>query len=232
MSFSYLGIFPFCVQDGNDYGVDPIETGPGTIYPFGMSLADAMALYWKVRTFRFYGSYGFNFDYISDVTPRSLTISDTFNSTVESQFYWPNTMKEMICNDTTPFFYGTTSGSGTVSSSSGITTSTITFVELDCFHFPFANEQGAVVFKNNLYYPKFTLNISSDNEYSAFYSSVKPEGSTSYFAVENMLSLIVNGSTYSTTFYAGVPDGFVFGASNLAFNGALIVEQKDARLAE
>lgn len=231
MSFSYLGAFPFCVYDGNDYGVDPVETGVGTIFPFGMSLEDAMAFYWKVKNFRFYGSYSFSFDY---AFTDHATINDTFNSTVDSEFYWPDTMKEMICQDVSPFFYATTFGSGTIVTTRSSAVNTIPFAELDFFHPTYSGAPGSsayLVYKGGLYYPKFYVAISTENEYGSYYSSVKPR--SDYTTVKDMLSLIVNGSTYSTDFYA-VGNAYIVGLNprNLRFNGSLIVEEKDARLAQ
>lgn len=46
MAFLFPTYFPFCIYDGEG------DVGDGTYYPVGMSLEDAMALYWKAKSFR------------------------------------------------------------------------------------------------------------------------------------------------------------------------------------
>jgi len=46
MAFLFPSYFPFCIYEGNDY-----EVGAGTAWPVGMSLEEAMFLYWKVKSF-------------------------------------------------------------------------------------------------------------------------------------------------------------------------------------
>jgi len=43
---SYSGYFPFCIQDALSAG---ISTGDGTARPLGMSLENAMKLYWRIK---------------------------------------------------------------------------------------------------------------------------------------------------------------------------------------
>jgi len=44
---SYSGYFPFCIYEGN-LG----QVGSGTAFPLGMSLENAMLLYWKIKSFK------------------------------------------------------------------------------------------------------------------------------------------------------------------------------------
>ena len=54
---SKSGYFPFCLEEaaGGEYGA-------GTLRPFEMSLEDAMALYWKYKSFKVTGSIAGNFN--------------------------------------------------------------------------------------------------------------------------------------------------------------------------
>jgi len=47
---SYSGYFPFCLSEG-----DPNSVGAGTAYPLGMSLENAMTLYWRIKSYRLTG---------------------------------------------------------------------------------------------------------------------------------------------------------------------------------
>ena len=42
---SYSGYFPFCLSEG-----DPSSVGTGTAFPLGMSLQNAMLLYWRIKS--------------------------------------------------------------------------------------------------------------------------------------------------------------------------------------
>lgn len=57
MAFSHIGYFPFCVKQVEDVDAENERynnayqgfSGFGRIYPVGMTLTDAMALYWKTK---------------------------------------------------------------------------------------------------------------------------------------------------------------------------------------
>jgi len=46
---SYSGYFPFCIEEAPEPTEEGSVVGSGTIYPLGMSLENAMKLYWRMK---------------------------------------------------------------------------------------------------------------------------------------------------------------------------------------
>jgi len=117
MAFLYPQLFPFCIPTEKETQSTPV--GSGTLYPIGMSLEDAMALFWKSKTFSFSQSVNLNFllaTLFPDADPTlgfswSPTGSASGTLVGPSNDVWPEKMSEMICGDYTnyaalPHFYG------------------------------------------------------------------------------------------------------------------------------
>jgi hypothetical protein len=114
MAFLFPKSFPFCIAPEEE--TKDIPVGSGTEYPIGMSLADAMFLFWKSKTF----SSIVNFTGTAVVGPptdKSFTSTYSQNGVLdfEGGGVWPNKMSEMIC-PASIYFYGTAPGTGTITS--------------------------------------------------------------------------------------------------------------------
>jgi len=46
---SYSGYFPFCIEEAPEPTEEELVVGSGTLYPVGMSLKNAMELYWRIK---------------------------------------------------------------------------------------------------------------------------------------------------------------------------------------
>ena len=113
MAFLYPQSFPFCIS------TESTPVGSGTLYPIGMSLEDAMALFWKSKTFSFSQSLNLNFLLATLFPDSDPTLGFSWSPTGSasgtlvgpSNDVWPEKMSEMICADYTnytalPHFYG------------------------------------------------------------------------------------------------------------------------------
>ena len=81
---SYSGYFPFCIGRDGNFGPDEGET-EGGVYPVGMSLEDAMKIYWRVRTWEI--SYEGR---TADITPK-YNFSDVGYAQISEE-------KEIVCS--------------------------------------------------------------------------------------------------------------------------------------
>ena len=113
MAFLFPKSFPFCIAPEEE--TKDIPVGIGTYYPIGMSLADAMFLFWKSKTF----SSTVNFTGTAVVgSPTSQSFTSTYSQDgVLNQVVgavWPDKMSEMICNPNSNYFFGEATGTGSI----------------------------------------------------------------------------------------------------------------------
>lgn len=231
MSFRYLDKFASCVKD-----VENTSVGPGTGYPFQMTLQDAMSLYWKARTFHISGGYDFTWKYNNTVENVTVTSAGTVDADIPPIFEnrWPAKMSEMICQGPAffeyPFFYGyNQTGTGITTGNNG-SASTVNFTELQINYY-------ADILRKKLegqtdleakYYLPFVCQVTSNGDYGAIYSTyLDPDGP--FTSKEDGFRLTIDGTVYKTKMYAYAifANGF-----DLNFNCTFNLAPKDARLAE
>ena len=89
---SKSGYFPFCLEEAieGDYGV-------GTLRPFEMSLEDAMALYWKYKSFKITGSITGSFS--GELGPGFESFEFQINGTGALIETGQPKMTNLVCND-------------------------------------------------------------------------------------------------------------------------------------
>jgi len=87
MAFLFPKYFPFCIYEGEG------DIGDGTGYPVGMTLEDAMTLYWKAKSFRIVETWNTTQPdtgtYVTGSTNTILTPDGNFN-TMSDVSCWPN----------------------------------------------------------------------------------------------------------------------------------------------
>jgi len=88
---SKSGYFPFCLEEATEG-----EYGAGTIRPFEMSLEDAMALYWKYKSFKVTGSIIGNFN--AQVIDNAAFIFQMDGTGASINTGQPK-MSDLVCND-------------------------------------------------------------------------------------------------------------------------------------
>jgi hypothetical protein len=188
MAFLYPKSFPFCIPTEKQTQSTPV--GSGTLYPIGMSLEDAMALFWKSKTFSFSQSLNLNFllaTLFPDADPSlgfswSPTGSASGTLVGPSDDLWPSKMSEMICGDYTnyniplPHFYGGQSFMNPgftrvlIPDIGGILTVDEPFdsnhIFLEMFFLPTAyGDRGPpVIRRGEKYYPRILVDIAGRNQ--------------------------------------------------------------------
>jgi len=183
---SYSGYFPFCITEEGD-------VGDNTSNPVGMSLEDAMALYWKPKTFRIVESWNTTWgsEEYDNVTVNGST--DVILSSGKTK------MSEAVC----PPFDTITTGLGgtftkinpTAQPPSSSVTDTLT-LQL------FIGEPYVIVkkdVKKDLYYPNLTFNRLGDNDNYWEWVSVDAGGPVLPFY---MAELQINGNSYPFQMYS------------------------------
>jgi hypothetical protein len=225
VSFRYLGTFVQCVQDIGDTAV-----GPGTGYPFEMTLEHAMYLYWKIHTFYISGGYDFTWEYNNTVIDVTVTSAGTVDADIPPVFEdrWPTKMSDMVC--TLPFFYGyNQTGTGITTGNSGSAT-TINFTELQINYY--ANilkkkTEGQTDLEAKYYIP-FVCNIIPYGDYGAIYST-NLDAYGPFTSKEDGFKITIDNTVYKTKMYAYSIFNTGF---NLNLDCSFNLVSKNARLAE
>lgn len=186
MAFLYPQLFPFCIAPEKE--TESTAVGSGTLYPIAMSLEDAMALFWKSKTFSFSQSL-------------NLFLANTFGTDPDFGIYWnpigsasgtlvgpsndvwPEKMSEMICGDYTnyaapPHFYGGQSfmspGFARILYPDGeggtyiedVPFDDYNFISLEMFFPPssYGNLGPPVILRYGRYYPRIYVQIQGANQ--------------------------------------------------------------------
>ena len=149
---SFSGYFPFCIKKQEE-PPDPLG------YPVAMSLKDAMALFWKTKTFRIIESWN-----TSAQPPFPTTVVGLSDVTLDTN---REKMSELVC----PSFYTEASGfSGPLEITRPLAdppTKTIN----DIFFISMFEGQHPVIEYNELYYPQFTFRRQGQDYLNVDWSS-------------------------------------------------------------
>jgi len=225
--FRYLGKFIQCTQP-----VGSTDVGPGTEYPFEMTLEHAMYLYWKIYSFKISGAYTFNWKYVANVDPITVTNTSLIAGTFSPEFttQWPQKMSEMVCVN--PFFYGYgVVGSGQVTSTNGAFFPLSVTGQLTILYYkPILRTEEEDDFAAKYYIP-FQCVVGLDDDYGGGVTTFLDPNSTGARAVKpGAFKLNIDGTTYTTSLTAVPSLGLI--AYDLNFSGTLEMQEANARLAE
>ena len=179
---SYSGYFPFCITEEGD-------VGDNTSNPVGMSLEDAMALYWKPKTFRIVESWdtrwgaGDEFD---------VTVNGSTNVTLSSG---KTKMSQSVC----PPFDTIITGNGGTFTKINPTAQPPSSSVTDTLTLQLFIGEPYVIVQGDLYYPNLTFHRLADSGYWEW-SSIDGGGPVGPFY---MAQLQINSHTYSFQMYSG-----------------------------
>jgi len=228
VGFRYPDKFLTCTQP-----VGGTSVGPGTDYPFAMTLEHAMNLYWKIYSFKVSGAYTFSWSYGPSPTILVTTVA-LVGGTISASppAIWPPKMSEMVCTPPNPFFYGYSSvGSAFVNSSQTVGFTEDVLGELRILDYqPILRTEEEDDFQAKYYIP-FNCSFGLGNDYGGGvttatgpYSQQGPE-----ITKPGLFKLKIGDTTYSTSL-TGLET--LFDAFGLALSGTIEMEAGDARLAE
>jgi len=178
MDFLFPTYFPFCIYEG-----DEGDVGNGTPYPVGMSLENAMALYWKAKTFRITETW----DVLTIYT--GTTVVGT-TDTILTPSLNLNKMSDLCCRPDLE----ATGRSGTflitTPSQSSAQHSFQDYITLYLF------QGDGVIFRNDLYYPQISL--ARAGGFYDYYNWLSSEFSTERY----LATITINGNQYSFSMYS------------------------------
>ena len=233
MSFSHIDYFPFCIGERSPAAENARYNsivfselgyvGVGTIYPVGMTLRDAMTLYWKSRgiSWSLYQSITkecFEFDEEGNLVPTgdSSLLEDYVtgycplkNTNEEGK---PSSFEKRVCPEFEHRFTGVktryTFRCPPDDPPAGYTNPTITsdpYYPMSCFYVPldFGGDPDPnlkvpyrILKSGDLYYPSLLLAFST---YSRLYITKTILAPNSGYAADEYktVNLIINGNSYS-----------------------------------
>ncbi len=174
---SFSGYFPFCVP----------EQSPTGEYPVGLSLTDAMALYWKAKTFRVVESWAVT-------TPGEPQDTNTSGSTnVVLNTGREDKMQQLVCP---PFYVEAAGSAGSFTQSGGGRIDPPTNQVTDTLGIFIFDAEPFVIKEDDLYYPRFSF--IREAEYVLDWSSNPDEGQPFYYNA----TLSINGTNYNLPMFS------------------------------
>jgi hypothetical protein len=231
VGFRYPDKFIGCTEP-----VGETKVGPGTEYPFKMTLEHAMYLYWKIYSFNISGAYTFKWRYfmyegkVNTVTTVAL-IGETIDPEFKNTGGWPQKMSQMVCANANPVFYGyKIVGSSAVNSSFGGSFALEVFGELSILRFkPILRTEEKDDFKAKYYIP-FVCNLGLGNDYGGGVTTF-PDPTTfgARVTVPGLFKLKIDDTTYYTSL-TGLE--VLRGGFGLSLQGTVEMKEEDARLAK
>jgi hypothetical protein len=227
MAFLFPKSFPFCIPPQEE--TQDIDVGSGTNYPIGMSLTDAMALYWKSRVFACSAS-AFASGTIVDVVTASMNYSSSGNLALNGNILWPIKMSEMICGSARYFGIGT--GAGSITSTLD-TSFTLQGAQTQLNFFGLYGE--SLILRNGAYYPYigFEINYFEYGSISGFSYALTCSifGYGGATKVNNSFTLKINNTEYKTDLFVILD---ISGAPRVqqSVSASVLIEGNNDRLAE
>lgn len=203
MAFLFPKSFPFCIPPEEE--TSDILVGSGTAYPIGMSLADAMALYWKNKTFSSVISYSAEVEIDNGVDPFSVSASYSQSGELGlNSPLWPTKMSEMICFSSA---YGYPNYSGGAAGIGQITSSIESSLRQNSVEssVSFFSSSGDIIIRDDSYYPKIIITsfllFTGDNIYSTSLTSVAAANART---VNDALNIKINDTEYKTDLFISI----------------------------
>jgi hypothetical protein len=185
---SYSGYFPFCITEG---GV----VGDNTEHPIGMSLEDAMALFWKPRTFRITESWNTVWEFSEGV---NYTVTGGTNVTLSSG---KTKMSQSVCP---PFDTIITSNAGTFTRTRPPADPPVDFVT-DILNLQLFVSEPYVILQGGLYYPYIVFSRSTSSNYWEWSSITLGSPTPEFYRAE----ISINGNSHSFQMYSLAANGAV-----------------------
>jgi len=246
MAFLYPQPFPFCIQP--EKNTETIPTGSGTNYPFGMSLADVMFLYWKAKTLQLsasltstktltYDDSGIHrvINMAGGVSPNNSTITN-----IDIYGKWPVKMSQMIC-DTNQYFYSDKIVSGSASGTDyadGILVNQATYISSTAFlRMFYTSANNKIIIKNKKYFPYVNIEIGTIGVFTyggdvAFnFSATTNPYSNQYIVKTNVAKIKINNTEYSADLFVENNFGGTYFTPDSASTSLTLTANND-RLAE
>ena len=178
---SYSGYFPFCITEGGD-------VGNNTSNPVGMSLEDAMALYWKPKTFRIVESWNTTW---GGEEAAVVTVNGSTNVTLSAG---KTKMSESVC----PPFDTITTGNGGTFTKINPTAQPPSSSVTDTLTLQLFIGEPYVILQGDLYYPNLTFHRLADSGYWEWASV----GAGGFVLPFYMAELQINGNSYPFQMYS------------------------------
>ena len=180
---SYSGYFPFCITEEG-------AVGDNTSNPVGMSLEDAMALYWKPKTFRIVESW--NTTWPNDGESPIVTVNGSTNVTLSSG---KTKMSEAVC----PPFDTITTGLGGTFTKINPTAQPPSVSVTDTLTLQLFIGEPYVIVQGDLYYPNLTFHRLAHSDQYWEWVSVGAGGVVLPFY---MAEFQINGNSYPFQMYS------------------------------
>jgi hypothetical protein len=213
MAFLYPQPFPFCIQP--EKNTETIPTGSGTNYPFGMSLADVMFLYWKAKTTQLSASLtsaktitfdDFGIQRVINMAG-GVSVNNSTITNIDIYGKWPVKMSQMIC-DTNQSFYSDKIVSGSASGTDyadGILVSQATYISSFAFlRMFYTSANNKIIIKNKKYFPYVNIGIGTvgafDTNQFNFSAGTTPY-SNQYIVKTNVAKIKINNTEYSADLF-------------------------------
>jgi hypothetical protein len=187
MAFLFPTYFPFCIYEGAG------DVGNGTAYPVGMTLEDAMTLYWKAKSFRIVETW-------NTAAQGGITTVVGSTDTILTPNGNLNKMSDLCCRPSIE-----ASGSaGTFALTRGGD-----FPDGPYFFQDFLNlylfQEFGVVFRDELYYPQISfLRSGGFQSYNEWFNVIA--GNDNGYPA----TITINGNQYSFTVYDNIGDVQVY----------------------
>jgi hypothetical protein len=228
---SKSGYFPFCLQEATEG-----EYGSGTIRPFEMSLEDAMALYWKYKSFKVTGSISGSFTGDPGFGQGPDTYTFTLTGTGNPMDNGQAKMSDVVCNDisssTIYFLQANTQSSSDPAIISNLyqgesglyiyvggsikKTPIVSGLELKIYpHAAFQSYGGVAGSYSFTIFYYFSTKLNPDQD-------ILTQG-----VISDALQIKINGTTYKAPMYVYYPS-FTSGSAS----GSLLIEGVEERLVE
>ena len=179
---SYSGYFPFCITEEG-------EVGDNTSNPVGMSLEDAMALFWKPKTFRIVEIWNTRWGAGDQY---DVTVNGSTNVTLSAG---KTKMSEAVC----PPFDTITTGNGGTFTKINPTAQTPSSSVTDTLTLQLFIGEPYVIVQGGLYYPNLIFNRLGENDQYWEWVSVGAGGPVLPFY---MAELQINGNSYPFQMYS------------------------------
>jgi hypothetical protein len=182
MAFLFPAYFPFCIYEGAG------DVGDGTTFPVGMTLVDAMTLYWKAKSFRIVETW----NTLQDGTDTTVTGSTNTILTPSGNL---NKMSDFCCRTAIE----ASGQSGIFSITLPQATNPGPFSFHDNIYLYLFQDVG-VVYRDGLYYPQIAF-----LRQGGYYSYIEWYNNFGTIYGGFPVTITINGNQYNFTLYVNTP---------------------------
>jgi len=225
---SKSGYFPFCLEEATEG-----DYGAGTVRPFEMSLEDAMALYWKYKSFKVTGSITGSFS--GELDPGFESFVFQINGTGALIDTEQPKMTDLVCNDidsftfsisqqgsyyiiASPLWQGDTLFGSAAGNSIKKTPTPNSGQKLKIYPYIFFSVYALIASQAGASFAPFSVQGTENNPDPANYSQT---------TISDGFQIKINGTTYKQLMYV-----YFYNKLSGSASGSLIIETGEERLAE